>query len=557
MNRHRMNAPATLAVLTAALCSGCLMGPDYQRPDVPEEPKFHRQTETPVDPSSLADLPWWELFKDPQLQALIRTALEENKDLLLAAARVEEARARLGFVRSDLFPQAEAEAAMSYRRIPGTVTPGVPSQSNIESDVYKLRGALQTWELDLWGRIRRATEAARADLVASEEARRGIVISLVADVAQAYFELREVDLELDISRRTLQSRRKYLRIVSDRHRDGLVSGLDVAKAEAEVHRVSARIPDLERQAAQREHAISLLLGRNPGGVDRGVALTEQVVPPVVPAGLPASLLERRPDIRQAEQQVIAANAQVGVAAAEFFPKVTLTGDYGVWSRQLNDLFIGPSQFWGIGPAVSVPLFTAGKLRSNLDETEARKQQSLIRYHQAIQQSFREVDDALVATEKSRQVKRELEKLVASNRKALELAAYRYEEGLSDYIDVLDAQRQLYDSEIEHARIERAQLLSVVHLYKALGGGWAPGRQQAEQPVADPAEQTGGHAGRSETEGAGKEQHAPAEVFEGDDRAVKVHEPLAVSRREPVSLAGDGEDMGLPNGIELRGIQDGR
>jgi multidrug efflux system outer membrane protein len=473
--RTRLKGLPAVALCAVFLSTGCMLGQDYQRPEVPEEQKFRHQEEAELDPKSLADLPWWELFRDPHLQAHIRAALEENKDLLLATARVDELRAQIGIVQGELFPQLAGSAEAMHRRIPGTLIPGISQDTKLEKEIYSLQGFL-SWELDLWGRLRRATEAAKAEFIAVEHARQGVLLSLVSHVAEAYFDLRALDLELEVTRRTLESRRKYFQIVNDRYKDGLASGLEVTKAEAEVAKLSARVPNLERQVAMQENALSILLGRNPAGIGRGLTLTEQTLPPVIPAGLPSWLLERRPDIRQAEQQLVAANAQVGVAKAEFFPKISLTGNYGVLSRELDDLFIGPAQIWGIGPSMSVPLFTGGKLQSNLEATDARKQQALIRYRQVVQQSFREVDDALVTHQKVRESRQELEKFVTSNRKALQLAEYRYEEGLSDYIDVVDAQRQLYDSEIDLARTQQVQLVSVVQLYKALGGGW-----QGESP----------------------------------------------------------------------------
>ena len=290
-------------------------------------------------------------------------------------------------------------------------------------------------------------------------------------MAQSYFELRALDLEIEITGKTVESRRAMSRIVTARHEDGLVSGLDKARAEAEVVKIVAVIPDLERQIVQQENALSILLGRNPASITRGRELVKQTTPPVIPAGLPSSLLERRPDILEAEQNLVAANAEIGVAKGNFFPRITLTGHLGVNSRDLDDLFTGPAKIWGFGPGITLPIFTGGRNLANLEAAEARNQQALIQYEQVIQQAFREVDDALIAYQKIREVRIQQEKLVEINQRTLKLAEYRYEEGLSDYIDVLDAQRQLFDAEIDLAQTQRSQLVAVVQLYKALGGGW--------------------------------------------------------------------------------------
>ena len=464
-----MNRPIAAMFITVGLAS-CAIGPDYERPTVPEPTVFRSQPLETIDMSSLADMPWWELFQDEQLQALIRTALEENKDLRLAVARVEEARAEVGVTRSDLFPQLEGDARYERRRIPSTLIPGLPRDVKLDTDTYALGGSL-SWEIDIWGQLRRATEASRARLLASEQARRAVIIGLISEVGQAYFELRAFDLELGITRKTVESRRATLRVVTLRHQEGLVSGLDRAKAEAEVVRIAAKIPDLERRIVQQENALSILLGRNPAAITRGHQLTDQATPPLVPAGLPAALLERRPDILEVEQNLAAATAEIGVAKGNFFPRITLTGNLGVLSRDLDELFTGPARIWGIGPGVTLPIFTASRNLSNLEAAEARQTQALIDYEQAVQQAFREVADALIAHQKVREVRTQQEKLVHFTRRAVELSEVRYEEGLSDYLDVLDAQRELFNAEVDLARTRRSQLVALVQLYKALGGGW--------------------------------------------------------------------------------------
>ena len=459
-------------LLLSLLMAGCAIGPDYERPATSEPERFQNQTEDALATHSLADTPWWELFHDTELQSLIRTALKENNDLLLAIARIDEARAELGITRSGIFPQLEGTGSFSKQRTPGTLIPGISQNTDLTSEIYILEGAL-SWELDIWGQIRRATEASRAKLLASQEARRAVTMGLISQVAQTYFELRAFDLELEITRRTVATREQSFKIVSFRYEEGLVSGLDKAKAEAEVVKVASQIPDLERQIVQTENALSILLGHNPAQVARGRALTDQTTPPIIPAGLPSALLERRPDILQAEQNLIAANAEIGVAKGNFLPRFTLTGNLGTMSREFNDLFTGPAKFWGIGPGVTLPFFTAGRNMANLNATEARQQQALIQYQQTILEAFREVEDSLIAYQKFRLIRTQKKKLVELNRHAVELAEARYEEGLADYLDVLDSQRELYTTERDLTQTQRAQLVAVVRLYKALGGGWNP------------------------------------------------------------------------------------
>ena len=461
-----------IALVIIVAWTSCAIGPDYERPFIPDPETFRTQPQEDVDTTSLAEMPWWDLFQDEELHYLIHTALQENKDLMIAAARIDEARGELGVTRSALFPQFGAKASYSYRGIPSALIPGEPGDINLETDIYRVGGSL-SWEIDVWGQLRRATEASRAELLASEEGRRAVILGLISQVAQAYFELRALDLELEVTRRNVKTRKGTLRIVNARYEDGLVSGLDQARAEAEVVSIVAVIPDLERQVIQKENGLSILLGRNPAAITRGRELVEQTTPPVVPAGLPSALLERRPDIRQAEQNLVAANAEIGVATGNFLPRFSLTGDLGVISRDLNQLFTGPARIWGIGPGVTVPIFTAGRNLGNLEATEARQRQALIQYEQTILQSFQEVEDSLIAYQKAREVRTQLEKLVGFNNKAVDLSQIQYEEGLIDYLNVLDAQRRLFESEIDLARTQRFQLVSLVQLYKALGGGWSP------------------------------------------------------------------------------------
>jgi outer membrane protein, multidrug efflux system len=463
---RRLIAHLALGPVLGLVLAGCTLGPTYQRPAVPA-PEVWRDGLSNADPASLADLSWWELFEDEELRQLVRAALEANKDLRIAVTRVDQARALLGVTRAAQFPEINAGASATTNRFSDTVRPrGQGGRSDLFSTTVDL-----AFEIDIWGRLRRATEAARAELLASEEARQAVVMTLVSDVATAYLRLRQLDLELETTRRNVASRQGSLQLVRDRFEAGLTSALDLRQAEAELASTAAQIPDLERQIAQTEHQLSIVLGRNPAGIGRGRPLTGQTFPPTVPAGLPSALLERRPDIRQAEDGLIAANARIGVAKAAFFPQVSLTGFFGVESVALSDLFTGPSRIWQFGPTVTLPIFNAGRNRANLRLTEAQQRESLIRYEQAIQQAFREVEDALVAHRKAREALTEQEAAVRASREALSIAEFRYTSGLTNYLDVLDAQRTLLAAEVAESQTLLAQLVAVVQLYRALGGGW--------------------------------------------------------------------------------------
>jgi multidrug efflux pump len=458
---------------------GCTLGPDYRRPETPS-PAAWRDGRS--DPASLAELAWWELFADEELRRLVGAALESNKDLGIALARVDQARAQVGIARAAQFPQVDAGAGATTNRFSENVPlRGQGGETELLTTTVDLN-----FEIDIWGRLRRASEAARAELLASEDARHTVVMTLVSDVAATYLQLRQLDLERETTQRSVVSRRDSLAIVRERVAAGLTSPLDLRQAEAALAGTAARIPDLERQIAQAENRLSILLGRAPGGIRRGQPLTGQAAPPDVPAGLPSALLERRPDIRQAEAGLVAANARIGVAKAAFFPRITLTGAFGVESEALADLFDGPSRIWRFGPGVTVPIFNAGRNRANLALAEARQRESLLRYEQAIQQAFREVEDALVAHRKAREALSAQSTAVQASREALSIAEFRYASGLSNYLDVLDAQRTLLTEEVAEGRTLLAQLVAVVQLYRALGGGWEAGPEEvrpAEQPLA--------------------------------------------------------------------------
>lgn len=461
--------------VSIALAS-CAVGPDYSRPDVPHTDAF-RMAKEATDLPALANLPWWELYRDQELQQLIRIALDENKDLERAVATIEEFSARLFIARTDFIPQMTATANLPFARSGGVRFPGFPSAFN-----YYLQGNL-AWEIDVWGRIRRSNEAARGDLLAREENRRAIILQLVGGVAQAYFELRQFDLQLEIAERTLRAWDESVRISQARHRQGLIHGLDVEQFQAERENAAARIADLKRQMIQKENELSVLLGRSPGQIPRGDSLTDQVMPPVVPAGLPSELLQRRPDIIQAEQQLAAATARIGAAKADRFPKLSLTGLLGLANPSLSKLFTAGGDFGVFGPTITGPLLNAQSLGFQQDAAEAQTRQAIAQYRQAILVAFREVDDALTGVAMTREQSAAQERQVNALKAALRLANLRYKGGLANYLDVLIAQRNLFDAELALATTRRTYLTSVVQLYKALGGGWLPDEQGREQPVA--------------------------------------------------------------------------
>ncbi|MGH9784739.1 MAG: efflux transporter outer membrane subunit, partial [Terriglobia bacterium] len=469
---HDTHPHATLPVLALSvgmlLLAGCAVGPNYRRPTV-NVPDAYRGLDTREAPTtataSLGDQKWSEVFQDEQLQRLIQAALQQNYDARIAAARILQAQALLGVTRADQFPALDAGATATSQRTPSSGPfPKFETSSN-QADL-----AL-SWELDFWGKYRRATEAARANLLANEWARQAVVSTLVADVASSYFRLRELDLELEISQRTLASRQESLRLIQDLADGGLTSLLDVRQAEQLVFTAGARIPDIERQIEQEENFISVLLGNHPAAVPRGRTLTEQPHAPVVPTGLPSALLERRPDIRQAEQQLIAFNAQIGVARAAYFPQVSLTGAGGFRSSALSSLFSGPAGLWNLVGGVTQPIFAAGRIRSGVRFAEAQQQEALLLYQQTIQQAFQEVSDALVAYRRNQEVRRQQELLSRSAQDASQLADTRYRAGLTNYLEVLTNETNYFSAELGLAQARVNELNALVQLYRALGGGW--------------------------------------------------------------------------------------
>jgi NodT family efflux transporter outer membrane factor (OMF) lipoprotein len=466
----------SLAAMTisAGLLSSCAVGPNYRRPTVPVPENFRAPEPLPApQAASLADLKWFEIFKDEQLQELTRAALVQNYDLRDAVARVEEARANLGIARSNQFPQASANGDLEITRLSRDGSLPLPASFVPNQNRNWGQGSLNllSFELDIWGRLRRSTEAARANLLNAEENRQAVVTTLVSDVATDYFSLLQLDYELEISKNTLDTRRESLRLVQERQGGGVATLLDLRQAEQLVSTAAQTIPTLEQQIEQTENQISLLVGKNPGGVIRGRMFTEQEMPPEVPAGMPSSLLERRPDIRAAEQALIAANANIGVAKAAYFPQLSLSGLLGGQSTQLASLFSGPHSTWSFVPQVSQPIFSAGRLKSNVKLAEAERESALIQYEKTIQTAFTEVSDALIAHQRTRESRIEQEKLVAALQDRTRLAYVRYRGGVDTQLDALDADRDLFQAELSLAQIHLSELLSVVQLYKALGGGW--------------------------------------------------------------------------------------
>jgi multidrug efflux system outer membrane protein len=460
--------------LTASLLIGCrVAGPSYTRPVVNTPSVFRGSNDTtpPTDPASLADLKWFELFKDERLQELIKTALVENHDLREAVTRVEAARASLGITRAGQFPTIAAGGDITTLR--NSKSGAFPLFDGLEQrrTFGTVALSLLSFEVDVWGRLRRATEAARADLLATEENRKAVVTSLVSEVSAAYFNLLELDMELNIARRTLGTREESLRLIGNREQRGLGTLLEVRQGEQLVRSAEQAIPNIERSIEQTENQISLLLGGNPGPIVRGRQLTEQEQPTSVPPGLPSSLLERRPDIRSAEQILIATNAIIGVAKAAYFPRVSLTGFLGTQSSQLSSLFTGSTGVWQFVPQLTQPIFTAGRIRSNVELATAQQKLALIQYERVIQTAFREVSDALVQYQKVREIRAKQELLLATLQDRSRLSYVRYQGGIDTLLNALDADRDLFEAELGLAQTRRNELLALVQLYRALGGGW--------------------------------------------------------------------------------------
>ena len=454
-------------VLCSGFLSACMVGPKYHRPVVPTPNTFRDLAQNPqirAQTASYADLHWWQVFKDPKLQELIRTALKQNYDLQLATERINTARAQLAVTRSSLFPQVGANANFNG---------GKDNTFQSKYNFLTLVGDA-AFQLDLFGRLRRATEASRAELLATDAARQTVILTLVSDVANDYFTLRQLDLQLQITHETITTQTDSVKLTKLRLEHGVATKLDVLQAQQVLDTADAQIPDLERQIAQEENAISILLGNYPDAVPRGLALVEPELPPEVPPGLPSSLLARRPDIREAEQNLIAANAEIGVAKAQFFPQIALTGSGG-GSFGRSSAFPGtyPSQIgiWSYGAEVSQPIFTGGGLRGNLHFAESQHAQALIAYRQTIQRAFGDVSDTLIDYDKLHQVRLRQQDTVADLQETVRISTLRYQGGTTTYLEVLDSQRSLYTAELTLASARGDEFRSLVQLYRALGGGW--------------------------------------------------------------------------------------
>ena len=460
-------AKLVVTMFTSGLLAGCMVGPKYHRPAV-QTPTAYRDlaqdAQLQAQTASFADLPWWQIFQDQKLQELIRLALKQNYDLQIATERINAARAQLAVTRSSLFPQV------------GTGANFTGGKENLEQSKYNFLTltADAAFQLDLFGKLRRANEAARAQLLATEDARQTVILTLVSDVASDYFTLLQLDLQLQITRDTVNTQTDSVKLTNLRLDHGVATKLDVLQAQQVLDTANAQVPDLERQIAQEENAISILLGNYPQDVARGLPLVEQSLPPQVPPGLPSSILERRPDIRQAEQNLIAANAEIGVAKAQFFPQISLTGSGGGSfgrSSAFSSLMSTQLGLWSYGGQISQPIFTGGALRGNLHLAESQNRQALIAYQQAIQHAFGDVSDALIGYEKFHQVRVRQQESVADLQESVRLSNLRYKGGTTTYLEVLDGQRSLFTAELTLAQARGDEYQSLVQLYRSLGGGW--------------------------------------------------------------------------------------
>lgn len=454
------------AAVGCCLAYGCMVGPNYHRPAVQTPANFRDLQEQPVPPqtASYADLPWWQVFQDPQLQELIRTALKQNYDLLIATERINQARAQVAITRSSLFPQVSGNA---------NFTGGKEGTFQTKYNFLQLT-ADAAFQLDLFGKLRRATESARAQMLATQDAQQTVILTLVSDVASDYFTLLQLDLELQITHETIRTQTDSVKLTNFRLEHGVATKLDVLQAQQTLDTANATVPDLERQIAQEENAINLLLGNYPGSVVRGRPLVEQTLPPDVPPGMPSSLLERRPDVREAEHLLVAANAEVGVAKAQFFPQISLTGSGGGAfgrSSAFSSLLGSQVGIWSYGASVSQPIFTGGALKGNLRAARSQYQQALIAYRQAIQQAFGDVSNALIGYQKLHEVRLRQQDTVADLAESVRLSNLRYTGGTTTFLEVLDGQRALFAAELTLAQNRGDEYQSLVQLYRSLGGGW--------------------------------------------------------------------------------------
>jgi len=460
-------------VAPALLLAACTLGPDYKRPAVDAPPDF-RSAMAPSTEPSLSDLGWWQLYPDETLQGLIREALASNYDVRVAAARILDARAQVTITRSFQFPEVRGIASAPYERVKGELAP-----LQVRETFTPSGGLDFGFELDFWGRFRRGTEAARAEFLATEYGRRLVITTLISDLSSAYFSLRALDEELEISRRTLGSRTQSLGLVRRREEGGVAGLIDVRQSEILVAGAAQTVPDIERQIEQTENLISILLGRSPAPVPRGRDLRAQVGVTALPAGVPASLLERRPDIQQAEQVLASATARIGVAKSDYFPRVFLSGAVQAGGVMINGQMFGPQGIFSVLPSFTLPLFNAGRVGAGVDAARARADEALLQYQQVIIGAFRDVSDSLVEYRKQREARTQQEALVVASVDTTRLANLRYTNGVSTYLEVLDSERQQFDAELSLVRIQLSELLAVVRLYKSLGGGWQQGESRAQ------------------------------------------------------------------------------
>ncbi|ANN72114.1 efflux transporter outer membrane subunit [Bordetella bronchialis] len=480
---------AAIVLMACTLLSGCLLGPDYKRPEVDAPPSFRFADQEARD---LVDTAWWEQFQDPALNGVIASALAGNKDVKIAAARVEQYLGQLQTTRAQLFPQLGAGTQAERQRLPvGSVN--LPDNVGPVFNQYSATLSA-SWEIDVFGRLRRQTEAARALLLSSEEGRRATILALVASAASGYINLVALDRQLAIARATAESRGESVRIFTLRYSYGEVSEMELAQSQSEYQAALATIPQLELQIAQQEDALSVLLGGNPAAVPRDRGL-DQLVLPAVPAGLPSELLARRPDLRQAEQNLIAANALIGAARALYFPSISLTGAFGTASTQFSNLFTGASKVWSFAGVVTVPIFTAGGIAGQVRQAEAQHQQMLLEYEKAIQTAFQEVSDSLISLRKTREALAVQGKQVEALGRYARLARLRYEGGYTSYIEVLDAERSLFNSQLTQAQTQGVVFSSIVQLYKAMGGGWVLEAERMTAGPPDPLKTTQADPGR--------------------------------------------------------------
>lgn len=473
---------AALPLLLVAALAGCTLGPDYERPPMPAPEAF---ANAPAEAPGPADAAWWSQFGDPVLDGLVAEALANNRTVKAAAANVEAAAAVLTQTKAPLYPQVGYGAGAARQKASESTYAGWNKALANPYDAYQLTGSA-SWELDLWGRVRRLTEAARADLLATEEARRGVVLSLVGGVAGSYLQLRGLDEQLEVAKRSLATYGESVRLFELQFKHGLVSQMVVEQARTQYETAAAAIPQIESQVVQAENALAVLLGRHPGPIARGKSVRELALP-AVPAGLPSSLLESRPDLKQAEQGLVAANARIGAARALYFPTISLTGLLGATSSDLSNLFKGPAGTWSYAGSITGPLFAGGAIRGTVRQAEAGRTAALLAYQDAVENAFADVENALVSRTKLLEETAARERLVKAAREYERLATLQYNGGYAPYATVLQAQEKLFPAELDWARARTATLASLVTIYKAMGGAWVTEAESrtAQTPPAAP------------------------------------------------------------------------